>query len=138
GAGVRALVPVSPPTGSSGVSATSVDAFGAVALSLPSDAPALAATLVHEFQHTKLSALLDLVPLLRPDRTTPEEQATSGKVAQCYAPWRPDPRPLSGLLQGVYAHLGLCGFWHERYRAGGRDVLYAAFELVRSRDAAWR
>jgi uncharacterized protein len=28
-----------------------------------------------------------------------------------YAPWRPDPRPLEGLLQGSYAHIGVTDVW---------------------------
>ena len=38
--------------------------------------------MVHEFQHSKL-----------------------------WAPWRTDPRPLGGLLQGVYAFLGVADTW---------------------------
>ena len=52
-------------------------------------------TLVHEFQHSKLSAMLDLVPLTDPD-----------DHGRYFAPWRVDPRPLAGLLQGVYAFVG--------------------------------
>ena len=58
-----------------------------------------AETLVHETQHLKLCALLDLVTLARPD---------DGR--RYYAPWRPDPRPAGGLLQGAYAFLGVSGF----------------------------
>ena len=65
-----------------------------------------AETLVHETQHLKLCALLDLVTLTRPD---------DGQ--RYYAPWRPDPRPASGLLQGAYAFLGVSGFWREQRRA---------------------
>ena len=39
------------------------DAFGAFGLTRPASAADFAVTLVHEFQHSKLSALLDLVPL---------------------------------------------------------------------------
>jgi len=28
-----------------------------------------------------------------------------------YVPWRTDPRPGGGLLQDVYAHLGMTEFW---------------------------
>jgi uncharacterized protein len=28
-----------------------------------------------------------------------------------YAPWREDPRPASGLIQGAYAFLGVSGYW---------------------------
>jgi len=98
------------------VSGTFHNAFGAVAMSLPDEHRLLALTLAHEIQHTKLSALMDLLPLVRP-----------GGDERYYAPWRPDPRPLSGLFHGAYAHLGVAGFWRrqrhretdprERYRA---------------------
>jgi HEXXH motif-containing protein len=96
---VRVLTPLQPPTGDQ-VSATSRDAFGAVLLSSPVDACSLAVTLTHEVQHAKLSALLDIVPMTLPD---------DGR--RFYAPWREDPRPVSGLLQGAYAFLGVAGFW---------------------------
>jgi hypothetical protein len=54
----------------------------------------------HEARHIKLSALLNLVSLCKPD---------DGQ--RYYAPWRVDPRPASGLLQGAYAFLGVSGFW---------------------------
>ncbi|MFF4314699.1 aKG-HExxH-type peptide beta-hydroxylase [Streptomyces sp. NPDC001507] len=60
-----------------------------------------ALTLVHEFLHVQLGALLDLVPLHGP-----------ASPARYHAPWRPDPRPLDALLQCTYAHLGVCDFWH--------------------------
>jgi len=105
------------------VSASAAENFGAIALS-PSDDPSLcAAILAHEIQHLKLSAVLDIVALTLPD----DHQ-------RYYAPWRPDPRPLNGLLQGAYAFLGVSAFWRRqhqisrggaaasryRVRAGGR------------------
>lgn len=35
-----------------------------------------------------------------------------------YAPWRDDARPVSGLLQGAYAYLGLSRFWRQRQSSG--------------------
>lgn len=96
------LVPLTTASGRQ-ASATSRDAFGAVALSEPLDAASLAVTLIHEVQHAKLGALLDLVPML-----------DDAGDAVWYAPWRDDPRPLSGLLQGAYAHLGVVRFWRTR------------------------
>ena len=87
------------------VSATSPAAYGAIATSWPPDQVTLAETLVHEFQHVKLCGLLDMVPL-----------AASGEQ-RVYAPWRQDPRPAGGLLQGVYAHLGIVRFWQAQQHA---------------------
>lgn len=64
----------------------------------------LALLLIQEFQHVKLGAVLDLYDLFDPadDRLL-------------HAPWRDDPRPLEGLLQGTYAHLAVTDFWHARH-----------------------
>ncbi|WP_016697392.1 HEXXH motif domain-containing protein [Actinoalloteichus spitiensis] len=107
--GLRALVPMARRAGGNR-SATHSDAFGSVALSLPADAAQLGAVLVHEFQHSKLSALLDLVPL-----------ADGVDPARYYAPWRNDPRPAGALLQGVYAHLAVTDFWRRQRWQGGDD-----------------
>ncbi|MEU0193878.1 HEXXH motif-containing putative peptide modification protein, partial [Streptomyces afghaniensis] len=105
--GRTGTLPPAPPTVL--VSASSGDSFGAMVIARPSSAVALAETLVHEFQHSKLAALLHLFPLLDDDRE------------ECYyAPWRPDPRHLTGLLHGAYAFTGVTGFWRDRL-AGARD-----------------
>jgi HEXXH motif-containing protein len=127
-AGLRSLVPqVSIEPGHS-ISATSTDAFGSIALSLPPDPVTFALALVHEFQHAKLSALLDLAPLhhARPD-------------VRYYAPWRDDPRPLGGLLQGVYAFLGVTDFWRmQRYQDTTSGAALAHFEFARWREQTRR
>lgn len=110
-------------------SITSRRALGTVGLSLPEDDVAMAATLAHEVQHAKLSALMDLLPLV----------AGSGPELY-YAPWRPDPRPLASLLQGMYAHLGMARFWRrQRYVAGEpARVHHADVEFARLRSACWQ
>ncbi len=95
--GVSVIVPLTPESDQD--SATTPTAFGAIATSLPPDPVMMAETLVHEFQHLKLCGLMDMLPLIRPS----EERV--------YAPWRQDPRPAGGLLQGVYAFLGIARFW---------------------------
>ena len=107
---VSAIVPLSRPQ-SGEVSTTSPEAFGAVALSFPPDDVTCAVTLAHELQHLKLGALLDVVTL-----TLPED----GR--RYYAPWRDDPRPLRGLLQGTYAYLGVTGFWRRQRRLPGNQL----------------
>ncbi|MGW7086930.1 HEXXH motif domain-containing protein [Streptomyces sp. NPDC054871] len=97
-------------------SASSGDAFGAVVASEPDDAEQFAATLVHEFQHNKLGAFMHLFTLYR-----------DGGTERFYAPWRDDPRPLGGLLQGVYAFFGVTRFYRRRHTPLG------AFEY-----ALWR
>ncbi|WP_229870685.1 aKG-HExxH-type peptide beta-hydroxylase [Streptomyces phaeofaciens] len=115
-AAIRAVVPwgrtdaqpPAPPTVQ--VSATSGDSFGAMVIARPSSPLALAETFVHEFQHSKLAALIHLFPLLDDDRDE-----------RYYAPWRADPRHLTGLLHGAYAFTGVAGFWRDRLADGGDD-----------------
>lgn len=118
------LVPL-PTMGDRQVSRTSRDAFGAVALSEPPDGTSLAETLIHEVQHLKLGALLDLVPLLN-DEGEP----------RWYAPWRDDPRPLSGLLQGAYAHLGIVRFWRTQRWLEPRSM-HGHVQFARWREQTW-
>jgi uncharacterized protein len=122
---ITVLVPLTgPPRGQ--VSSSSPETFGAIALSEPPDPRTLAVTLAHEVQHLKLSALLDIVTLIRPD---------DGR--RFYAPWREDPRPVSGLLQGAYAFLGVSGFWRQqRHLDDGAAGVRAHAEFARWRAAA--
>lgn len=127
-AGLRTIVPLRDTGAEQGVSATSVDAFGAAAMSLPASGETLAVGLIHEFQHSKLGALLDLVPLY--DRS---------RAVLLYAPWRDDPRPLGGLLQGAYAYLGVTAFWRvQRHVRAGRAAQFAHFEFARWREQSSR
>ncbi|REE95478.1 HEXXH motif domain-containing protein [Thermomonospora umbrina] len=123
-ASITVLTPlVAPEHGQS--SATPRHGFGNIGLSAPPDAHFLAVTLAHEVQHTKLSALLDVVPL-----TVPEDGS------RYYAPWREDPRPAAGLLQGTYAHLGIAGFWRrQRDHETGETALRAHSDFARWREA---
>nr|WP_269329985.1 HEXXH motif-containing putative peptide modification protein [Kineosporia babensis] len=127
-AGLLCLVPLIETPDGRGVSATAVNAFGAAAMTPPVDAATLAEGLVHEFQHSKLSALLDLIPLY-----------DQGIQVLLYAPWRDDPRPLPGLLQGTYAYLGVAAFWRQhRFQAPAADALFAHYQFDRWRDQAAR
>jgi len=105
------------------LSSSSPEAFGAVAMSAPPDPDTCASTFTHEVQHLKLCAVLDIVSLTRPD---------DGR--RHYAPWRADPRPVAGLLQGAYAYLGVTEFWRrQRQLATGAAQLRADGEF-----ALWR
>jgi uncharacterized protein len=106
-AAVSVVTPISG-TSLRAVSASSPVVFGSVAMSRPANAVGCAETLTHEAQHIKLGALLDFLPLTGPD---------DGR--RYYAPWRADPRPLGGLLQGAYAYLGVSGFWRQQRRQAG-------------------
>jgi HEXXH motif-containing protein len=119
--GLRSLVPIGQRADDRNVSATSGDAFGAVAASIPSDGTSLAVALIHEFQHAKLCAINDLEPLV-------------SRRAQhlFYAPWRPDPRPPGALLHGIFAHMAVADFWRvHRHAATDRESLLANVEFAR-------
>jgi uncharacterized protein len=122
---VTAIVPhATPPAGYS--SSSTAETYGAIALSAPVDPVKTAESLIHETQHIKLFALLDFVTMTMPD---------DGR--RYYAPWRPDPRPLAGLLQGAYAFLGVSGFWRrQRELMDGRQrahTEYAKWRLATNR-----
>lgn len=121
---LHCLVPLSRPPGSAPTgegaahcSGTRREAFGAVLSSQPATPVFLASTLVHELQHTKLAALAALTPMHHEDATP-----------RHFAPWRSDPRPFDGLLQGAYSHLALADYW-QRFALGA--------ERLSHRDHAW-
>lgn len=109
-------------------SSSSEEAFGSAIISRPDDPASLAAALVHEFQHNRLSGLLHLKRLHVDD-----------PVERFYAPWRDDPRPLSGVFQGVYAFFGVAAFWRALSRVEtGPFRRIAQFEFVYWRQAVWQ
>ncbi|MEU4421062.1 HEXXH motif domain-containing protein [Actinoplanes sp. NPDC024001] len=121
GAGLRTLVPLVQENARTARSATIRHAFGVFGLTRPPSAAEFAVTLVHEFQHSKLSALLDLTAL-----TDPRDEG------RYFAPWRLDPRPLAGLMQGVYAFVGVTDTWRALRAAPGLETL-AERKFVESR-----
>jgi HEXXH motif-containing protein len=111
--------------------ASSGDGFGAALMSPHPDAVSLATSLVHEFQHIKLGSLIHLIPLVEPE---PEAGRHQDLV---YAPWRDDPRPVPGLLQGVYAFAGIAEFWcRHRATALPETRALADFEFAYARRQA--
>lgn len=125
--GLDSLVP-RPAVPLRNLSASTGEAFGSAIVAKPTDAAALAATLVHEFHHNLLSGLLHLIPLYEHD---PAERF--------YVLWRDDPRPISGTLSGVHAFFGVTAFWralsHQDTGLVGRR---ATFEFAYWRSGTWR
>ena len=82
----------------------------------------LSELLVHEMQHVKLTALCDLMDLFDP-----------ADVTTYQVPWRPDPRPVDGVLNGTYAYLALAHLSRSEGTRGRAEYL-----MYRSwvRDAA--
>ncbi len=116
-AGLSVLMPMAPAPEGREVSSTARQGFGAVGAARPADPTTLALLIMHEFQHVKLGAILDLYDLYDPsdDRLY-------------YAPWREDRRPLEGLLQGTYAHLAVSDYWRVRQQATTGAVAQLASE----------
>lgn len=123
-AGLGSITPLRPAPGGRDASAAARDAFGAVGIARPERSDLLALLIVHEFQHVKLGALLDFTDLFDPDDT-----------GLYYAPWRDDPRPLEGLLQGAYAHIAVTDFWRVRRRSDARAEAHFARWRTQTSDA---
>jgi hypothetical protein len=98
---VRSLIPVRSNVPEHSVSCSNRDFFGAVQLSAHPGI-ALAEVLVHEYRHNILNAIIDADPIL--DESNP-------KQAVFFSPWRNDPRPLIGLIHGIYSFMEVVGFY---------------------------
>lgn len=109
------------------LSGSTEEASGSAVVARPVDATELAATLVHEFHHILLSGLLHLVPMYR--RDSRERFLTL---------WRDDPRPIGGVVQGVYAFFGVTAFWRALTHHGKGNTKYRAeFEFDYWRARTW-
>ncbi|MGF6885320.1 HEXXH motif-containing protein [Nocardia sp. GAS34] len=95
---------------------------GCVYTTTPVDSCQLALTLVHEIQHSKFNLLLDHTVLF-----------DAVPVCRFYAPWRDDPRPIYGLMHGIYAFFGVTDFWrvHRHSACHGSLPSHVEFELWR-------
>lgn len=120
--GVTSLVPLPAGDGWDTRSASTGEAFGAIMCSPPPDGETLAVSLAHEFMHIKLGGLMHLVPLTK-----------AAGVPSLYAPWRDDPRPPGGLLQGVYAFFGIAAFWRRQHLALRPENRLSDFEYAYAR-----
>jgi hypothetical protein len=88
-------------------SGTSSAIFGACFLSA-TDQPLFAAEmLVHEFCHNKLRLLQEVMPLI-------SDKYLNRSIF--YSPWRDDPRPIDGLMHGLYVFSSIADFWLHVWR----------------------
>lgn len=116
-AGIRLVSPVVRGHATAGFS--SAGAIGAVAAPAGLGVSAMAETFVHELQHSKMNALSRLVSLTDADAP-----------GWYYAPWRGDPRPLTGMLHGVFAFVAVAEFWLASRREGAPTAAAAEFWLA--------
>jgi HEXXH motif-containing protein len=119
------VVPLAKASGAPQISGTNRDSSGAMALSLSANPFDLMLSMVHEFQHSKLGALLDLIDLYNVE-----------DKRRHYSPWRADPRPIGGLLQGAYAFLAAARCWgrHAGRATGVVPASLAEYEFARVRE----
>jgi HEXXH motif-containing protein len=107
------------------VSASYREAVGLVYLSLHPQRLTMAEAIVHEFQHSKMNALLARDPLLEnhPDESYP-------------SPVRPDPRPLLGVLLAVHAFVAVAAVHRRLIEEHHRDASEPRFEeiVAKNRD----
>ncbi|WP_250035112.1 aKG-HExxH-type peptide beta-hydroxylase [Paractinoplanes maris] len=109
--GLRAIVPLTPAPDGTPRGATSRHAFGALGLTRTDDPAVVAVLLVHEFQHTKLGAVLDLIDLV-------PQHAVAQRLP---VGWRSGPLPVEAVLRGAYAQLAVADVWRHRAERGARD-----------------
>jgi uncharacterized protein len=116
-AGLRALVPLQRTGEGASEASTARQAFGGVAATA-TDAPSLAVLLVHEFQHGKMNALLDICDLVH-----------GGAAPLITVGWRPDPRPAEAVIHGIFAHLAVADIWRIRAdrRVDGATTVYRQY-----------
>jgi HEXXH motif-containing protein len=100
------------------LSASYREAIGTAYLSLHPSGMTMVEALVHEFQHNKLNALLEL-----------DEVLENAHEPLYRSPVRPDPRPLHGVLLAVHAFVPVARLY-ERLIAGGATALEPRFRDV--------
>lgn len=75
------------------------DYIGLIFASYTSNSIWLSETIIHEYGHNLLSSIMDFYPLIK-----------DVKSNLYYSPWRNDPRPLSGLLHGLFVFTYVVNF----------------------------
>ncbi len=83
-------------------SGTSSAIFGACFLSATEQPLFVAEMLLHEFCHNKLRLLQEVVPLI-------SDKYLNQSIF--YSPWRDEPRPIDGLMHGLYVFNSIADFW---------------------------
>lgn len=119
---LRLLTPLTARPVAATVGHTAFSGTGCVYTTAPKDSCEMAVSLIHEIQHSKLAMLADQVLIVDPDPT-----------CRFYAPWRDDPRPILGLLHGIYAFFGVTDFWRVHRHADCHRSMRAHIEFERGR-----
>jgi HEXXH motif-containing protein len=83
----------------------------------------VAESIVHEFHHNRLFAIESAVPLV-------EDSGT--EAAHYYSPFRPDPRPIRGLLHGLYVFVAVWRFWDKVRHSPDIEPVLRSFAIDRT------
>jgi HEXXH motif-containing protein len=89
----------------------------------------IAESMVHEFHHNRLFAIESAVPLV---------EETGTEAALYYSPFRPDPRPIRGLLHGLYVFAAVWRFWDKVSQATDIEPVLRAFAVDRTFRVAFQ
>ncbi len=103
--------------------------FQGMVLLSPEDPVTVGDLLVHELSHIRINLFREFDPLFV-DRELERRHVS---------PWRPDPRPLAGLVLGVHAFLNVCHYYRRVSQLDGASGAAAAlFERQREKvRRAW-
>jgi HEXXH motif-containing protein len=83
----------------------------------------IAESMVHEFHHNRLFAIESAIPLV---------EDTDAGAALYYSPFRPDPRPIRGLLHGLYVFTAVWRFWDKVRHAADIEPVLRTFAIDRT------
>ena len=123
-AGLSVMLPLANDEPGREISAAAREAFGAVAAALPPVGADLALLIIHEFQHVKLGALIDMFDLYDRDGPAGVLRAVAGGPAAAR-------RPAPGHVRAHRRHRLLAAA--ARTRSTGPDALAAAEQFARWR-----
>lgn len=118
---LKVVVPTSPGPSARHSTGNYRDARGAVNSSMYSE-PFFSDGLIHEHRHDLLNSISMVVPVFEAD-----DQA---QIERYYSPWRPEPRPIIGLLHAVFVFVEVCEFY-LRLLADSPGPLEDSLEAVR-------
>ncbi len=105
------FVPLIMPSPSFYSSYSERDMIGVIHLSEAYSGLRLCEAIIHEFHHNELFVLEATQRLAVPDGET-----------RYYSPWRPDPRPLSGLLHALHVFSGIARFFERAESSAQEDL----------------
>jgi HEXXH motif-containing protein len=107
------------------LSGTCDQVLGCICTSLSLNAAIFAETLVHEAAHVTLHILVD------------ETSYWLGRGGSYRSPWRNDPRPISGMVHGIFAFLAVAEFWGALLETSQAKE-FESLGRVRLRTATWQ